>query len=96
MRRDKEQRIKETLAKNHDCYVLITCDGPTEQGQMQIEMTYEGDATVASYMLQGAQSYMNEQEEKLEQAAIFELPQDEAKDLPTERDDREETSHGHS
>lgn len=75
MRRDMEQRIKDTLAKKkkHACYILITCDEPTEDGQMQIEMTYEGDTTIASYLLQGAQAYINAQEEA-EQSVIFELP----------------------
>jgi hypothetical protein len=72
MRRDVEKRIKDTLAKNHACYILITCDEPTEDGQMQINLTYEGPATIASYMLQDAQSYINEQEEA-EQPVIFQL-----------------------
>ncbi len=58
-----QQRIKKTLAKNHACYVLITCDAPTEDGSMQVEMTYEGDADVASYLLQGAQSIIDEEQE---------------------------------
>lgn len=64
MSRNEEDRIKRTLAKNHACYVLITCDKPTKDGHMQVEMTYEGDATVAAYLLQGAQSFMDEQEEQ--------------------------------
>ncbi len=68
MNRNEQKRIKQTLAKNHACYVLITCDKPTEDGNMQVEMSYEGDVTVASYLLQGAQSYMDEQE-KLHQTA---------------------------
>lgn len=62
MKNNVQKRIKQTLAKNHACYVLITCDAPTADGSMQVEMTYEGDATVAAYLLQGAQSYMDEQE----------------------------------
>lgn len=57
------QRIEKSLAKNHACYVLITCDAPSEDGKMHVEMTYEGDASVATYLLRGAQSYIEEQEE---------------------------------
>lgn len=56
------QRLKKKLEKKqHLCYVLITCDQPTADGHMQVEMSYEGDASVASYLLQGAQSYIDEQ-----------------------------------
>ena len=61
MKPDVDKRIKERLAKNHTCYVLITCDEPADDGQLQVEMTYEGDPTLAAYLLQGAQSYMDEQ-----------------------------------
>ncbi len=56
------ERIKQTLAKNHACYVLITCDEASEDGLLQVQMSYEGDATVASYLLQDAQSFIDEQE----------------------------------
>ncbi len=64
MREDVQKRIRKTLAKNHACYVLITCDEPTEDGEMQVEMTYEGDATVAAYLLQGATSFMEEEQDE--------------------------------
>lgn len=60
---DVEKRIQKTLAKNHACYVLITCDEPTEDGDMQVNMSYAGDAVFASYLLQGAQSIIDEQDE---------------------------------
>lgn len=61
MKYDNETQLKKTLAKNHACYVLITCDEPKENGEIEVEMTYEGDATVAAYLLQGAQSIIDEQ-----------------------------------
>lgn len=61
MKRNVRRNIQETLAKNPACYVLITCDEPAEDGNMQVEMTYEGDASLASYLLQGAQSIIDEQ-----------------------------------
>jgi hypothetical protein len=57
-----DKSIKAKLAKKHACYVLITCDRPTEDGNMEVEMTYEGgDETLVAYLLQGAQSYIDEQ-----------------------------------
>ena len=61
MKRRAEKCLKEELAKKHACYVLITCDAPSN-GKMQVEMSYEGDATLAAYILQGAQMHMDEQE----------------------------------
>lgn len=61
MKIDAQKQIKQTLTENNACYVLITCGKPNEDGDMQVEMTYEGDAVVAAYLLQGAQSFMDEQ-----------------------------------
>ena len=41
---------------------MITCDQPEDNGQMQVEMTYEGDPVLAAYLLQGAQSFMDEED----------------------------------
>ena len=55
--------LKASLAKKHFCYVLITCDAPADDGKMAVEMTYEGDPTLAAYLLQGAQTFMDDQDE---------------------------------
>lgn len=55
MKGNVQKRLKNTLSKKHLCYVLITCDPPTDNGEMQVEMTYEGDASLAAYLLKGAQ-----------------------------------------
>jgi len=57
---DKE--IRKQLAKKHACYVLVTCDQPTEEGKMNVEMSYDGDPALASFLLQGAQDYFIEQD----------------------------------
>jgi len=62
MKRPGDKCLKEELAKKHACYVLITCDAPSRDGQMQVEMSYEGDATLAAYILQGAQLHIDGQE----------------------------------
>jgi hypothetical protein len=58
--KDSDKSIKARLAKSHTCYVLLTCDGPEEDGQMQVEMSYEGDPVLASYLLQGAQTIIDD------------------------------------
>jgi len=62
MKPDEQKRIAKQLAKNHACYVLITCEEPSEDGNMHVQMSYEGDLTLASYLIQGAQSFIDEQE----------------------------------
>lgn len=56
-----DESIKARLAKNHLCYVLLTCDGPKENGQMSVEMTCQGDPVLASYMLQNAQNIIDDE-----------------------------------
>jgi hypothetical protein len=36
------------------CYVLITCSQPKKDGTMDVEMKYEGDKYLASYMIETA------------------------------------------
>ncbi len=62
MRKNSRQHLQEVLDQNHSCYVLITCGQPSEDGQMQVEMTYQGDVSLASYLLQGAQSFIDQEE----------------------------------
>ncbi|MBS4168603.1 hypothetical protein [Parachlamydia sp. AcF125] len=66
MKRLDASQIKKELAKNHACYVLITCDPPSADGNMQVCMSYEGDTALAAYLLKGAQSFIEEQDEEIE------------------------------
>jgi hypothetical protein len=52
--------IKRNASKNKACYVLITCGEPSEDGKMQVEMTYEGDACLAAYLIESAQLFIND------------------------------------
>lgn len=63
MNKRSQKHLQETLDKNHSCYVLITCGQPSENGEMQVEMTYQGDSALASYLIQGAQSIIDREEE---------------------------------
>lgn len=61
MRREIRDRINKALSKNHACYVLITCDAASDEGDMEVKMSYEGDAALASYLLQGAQTLIDDE-----------------------------------
>lgn len=61
-RRDREH-LKAALDDKFSCYVLITCSKPSQEGQMEVEMSYEGDSALASYLLQGAQTLIEQEEE---------------------------------
>lgn len=62
--------MQDVLDKDPSCYVLITCGQPSEDGEMQVEMTYQGDISLASYLLQGAQIFIDQEDE----AEIFHQP----------------------
>lgn len=64
MNKRSRKHLQEVLDKDPSCYVLITCGQPSEDGQMQVEMTYQGDATLASYLIQGAQLFIDQEEEQ--------------------------------
>ncbi len=57
------QSIKKTLSKKNACYVLITCGPPQEDGKMQVEMSYDGDESLAAYLLESAQNVFDNQSE---------------------------------
>ncbi len=63
MNKRSREHLQEALDKNPSCYVLITCGQPSEDGQMQVEMTYQGDAALAAYLLQGAQLFIDQEED---------------------------------
>jgi hypothetical protein len=66
------KQILQTLAENHLCYVLVTCKAPAKNGKIHIEMNYEGDADLASYLLQGAQTMVDGYEEELSELTVCE------------------------
>lgn len=49
------QELRQELAERNACFVLITCGEPTKDGKMQVELTYEGDASLAAYLIESAQ-----------------------------------------
>jgi len=66
MKHKRRKHISDTLtlSKNRACYVLISCGEPSADGNMDVEMTYEGDLSLASYLLQGAQTFIDEKQDQ--------------------------------
>lgn len=52
--------IRKSLSENNACYVLITCGAPSDDGKMDVQMSYEGDETLASYLLENAQQVFDD------------------------------------
>ncbi len=57
------EKIKSELADRYACYVLITCGEAGSDGSMQVEMSYEGDEVLASYLVENAQQIFHRQEQ---------------------------------
>jgi len=62
MRQDIHKRVKKLLERDFEGYVLVTCRPATANGQMQVEMSYEGDPILAAYLMDGAQQYLEEED----------------------------------
>jgi hypothetical protein len=62
---DIHKRVRKLL-KDYEGYVLVTCLPPTTEGNMQIEMSYEGDPMLACYLMEGAQGYLDEEDQQVD------------------------------
>jgi hypothetical protein len=60
VRKDQSQNITQALSENHQCYVLITCGEPRQDGQMEVEMIYSGDRDLAAYLVESASMRFDE------------------------------------
>lgn len=63
MKADFHKRVRKLLEKHFQGYVLITCKPATKDGHMQVEMSYEGDPVLAAYMMEGAQDYLDQEDQ---------------------------------
>lgn len=54
------REFEKAFAKNHAGYVLITCENPTSDGNMSVEMTYGGSVTLANILVDGAHLFLDE------------------------------------
>lgn len=53
-------RVKRAFGSRKICYVLISCEEPNSRGEMEVEMTYDGDHYLASYLVQSAMQLLEE------------------------------------
>lgn len=63
MKQKKHELPTETLEEDHACYVLITCGQPSEDGDMNVQMTVNGDSSLAELLLLRAQTIMEEKQD---------------------------------
>jgi hypothetical protein len=56
--RDAQNSAQELLQKSQ-CYVLITCGEPSQNGEMPVEMTYGGDPVLAAYLVESASTMID-------------------------------------
>lgn len=54
-------QVKRAFGRENICYVLITCSEPNSNGEMEVEMTHEGDKYIAMYLLDHAKDLMERQ-----------------------------------
>lgn len=61
--KQKAHTLQTEKEDSHACYVLITCDQPSEDGDMNVQMTVNGDSALAEMLLKHAQTIMEENED---------------------------------
>ncbi len=54
-KRDIKTILKRKKSGRTVCYVLLTCSEPNNDGTMEVEMKYEGEPWLASYLIKSAQ-----------------------------------------
>jgi hypothetical protein len=54
-------KMKKELSQRYACYVLITCQEPTSDGKMAVEMDYSGDEALAAFLVSNASQIFDEQ-----------------------------------
>jgi hypothetical protein len=55
------QDLRQLLTQRYACFVLITCGEPTKEGKIEVEMTYEGDDALAAYLIENAQTFIEDE-----------------------------------
>jgi len=61
-----EDEIKKSLGDNCACYVLVTCTEPDKDGKMDVQMHYEGDEMLASFLIDNAAQVFDERKKTKE------------------------------
>ena len=55
------EKVKRTFSRKKICYVLISCEEPNSKGEMEVEMTFDGDKYLAGYLTESAKQMLEEQ-----------------------------------
>ncbi|MEN9343626.1 MAG: hypothetical protein RLZZ453_413 [Chlamydiota bacterium] len=55
------QDLKEILTERYPCFVLMTCGNASAEGKIEVEMMYDGDASLAAYMIESAQMFIEDE-----------------------------------
>lgn len=53
------EELKVALTKKHLSYILITCTEPCKEGNMDVEMSCEGDPALLSMLIENARERLN-------------------------------------
>ncbi|MBM3201080.1 MAG: hypothetical protein FJZ56_01565 [Chlamydiae bacterium] len=59
-KKDLNAIIQRKISDRTICYVLLTCTQAGPDGSMEVEMKYEGEKWLASYLIQSAQGILEE------------------------------------
>lgn len=54
------EKVKKLLQKEYEGYVLVTARKSDNPEKLEVELSYEGDAALASYLVVGAQSVLDD------------------------------------
>ena len=57
------EKIRKILS-NHVGFVLVTCRPTRQSGKLEVEVSYEGDPDLASYLVDGAQGYLESEQQQ--------------------------------
>jgi hypothetical protein len=53
-------QLKKNLSNAYTCFVLITCTEPDEGGKMEVALDYEGDESLAAFLIENAAQALDE------------------------------------
>jgi len=56
---DAHEKVRHIL-QNHVGYVLVTCRPANKSGKLEVELSFEGDPDLASFLVEGAIEHFEE------------------------------------
>ena len=64
-------QLKKNLSDLYTCFVLITCTKPDESGKMDVALDFEGDESLAAFLIENAaQAFENRDIRETSQGAL--------------------------